>query len=88
MTSAEAIAVAAAARSHEATTVAEGQPFAAGAEVTVAASDYAHDEIVGTVVGLDDDEVVIARDDSRAGRVHVHFPRIGFHVKEVKKEKA
>jgi hypothetical protein len=54
--------------------------------VTVVASDYAHDEIVGAVVGLDDDEVVIARDDARAGRVHVHFPRIGFHIKALKKE--
>ena len=88
MTSAEAIAVASGARGHAAATVAGGQPFAAGAEVTVAASDYAHDEIAGTIVGLDDDEVVIARDDARAGRVHVHFPRIGFHVKAVKKENA
>ena len=88
MASGEAIAVAAHARSHAPTAVAEGQPFAVGAEITVAASDYAHDEIVGTVVGLDDDEVVIARDDARAGRVHVHFPRIGFHVKAVKKENA
>jgi len=68
--------------------VADGQPFAAGAEVTVVASDYAHDEIVGAVVGLDDDEVVIARTDARAGRVHVHFPRIGFHIKALKKENA
>ena len=86
MTSEEAIAVAASARGHAATVVAEGQPFAGGTEVTVVASDYAHDEIVGAVVGLDDDEVVIARDDARAGRVHVHFPRIGFHIKALKKE--
>ena len=88
MTSEEAIAVAAGARGHAATGIAEGQPFAAGAEVTVVASDYAHDEIVGTVVGIDDGEVVIARDDARAGRVHVHFPRIGFHIKALKKENA
>jgi len=66
--------------------MAEGQPFNRGTEVTVVASDYAHDEIVGAVVGLDDGEVVIARDDARAGRVHVHFPRIGFHIKALKKE--
>ena len=86
MTSEEAIAVAAGARGHAPTRVADGQPFAAGSEVTVAASDYAHDEIAGRVVGLDDDEVVIAREDARAGSVHVHFPRIGFHVKALKKE--
>jgi hypothetical protein len=44
------------------------------------------DEIAGALVGLDADEVVVARDDARAGRVHVHFPRIGFHVKAAKKE--
>ena len=30
----------------------------------------------------------LARDDARAGRVHVHFPRIGFHIKAAKKELA
>ena len=84
MASDAAIAVAASARGHAPAAVAAGQPFAAGADVSVVASDYAHDEIVGTVVGLDDDEVVIARDDARAGRVHVHFPRIGFHIKAKK----
>ena len=57
------------------------QAFAAGDAVRIAAADYAHDEILGTVVGLDHDEVVIERRDARAGTVHVHFPRIGFHVK-------
>jgi glutathione S-transferase len=88
MASDEAIAVAARARDHAPAAVGPDQPFAAGAEVTVAASDYAHDEIVGAVVGLDDEEIVIARDDARAGRVHVHFPRIGFHVRALRKENA
>ncbi len=86
MGSDEAIQVAASAHAHAPAAVAAGQPFQAGADVTVAAADYAHDEIAGSIVGLDDNEVVIARDDSRAGRVHVHFPRIGFHLKPVKKE--
>jgi glutathione S-transferase len=82
-----AIAIVAGAAGHAPTSVAEGQPFAAGDQVTVAAADYAHDEIAGSIVGLDADEVVIARSDERAGRVHVHFPRIGFHVKAIKKDK-
>lgn len=86
MGSDEAIATAASARSHAPAAVAAGQPFAAGAEVSIAAADYAHDDVVGTIVGLDDAEAVIARDDPRAGRVHVHFPRIGFHIKATKKE--
>jgi len=88
MGSGEAIEIAASAQDHAPTAVADGQGFAAGAEVTVTAADYAHDEIVGSVVGLDDDEIVLARDDPRAGRVHVHFPRIGFHAKAVKKDTA
>jgi glutathione S-transferase len=51
------------------------------AEVTVMPTDYAHDAVAGRLVGLGRDHVVIARDDPRAGRVHVHFPRIGFQIK-------
>ena len=86
MESADAIALAAGATGHAAASVSVGASFAAGDPVTVTASDYAHDEIAGALVGLDADEVVIARDDLRAGRVHVHFPRIGFHVKAARKE--
>ncbi len=88
MESADAIALAAGTHSHAATSVSEGAGFSHGAAVAVSASDYAHDEIAGTLVGLDGDEVVVARDAARAGRVHVHFPRIGFHVKAAKKELA
>ena len=89
MGSAEAIALAAGTKSHAADIGdAEGTGFSPGDAVTVTASDYAHDEIAGALVGLDADEVVVARDDPRAGRVHVHFPRIGFHLKAAKKELA
>ena len=86
MASAEAIALAAATRTHAPVSVVAGAGFAAGADVTVIAADYAHDEIAGTIVGIDGDEVVIARDDARAGRVHVHFPRLGFHVRAAKRD--
>jgi glutathione S-transferase len=88
MESADAIALAAGTKRHAETSVREGAGFSPGDAVTVSASDYAHDEIAGSLVGLDGEEVVIARDDARAGRVHVHFPRIGFHVKAAKKELA
>jgi glutathione S-transferase len=51
-----------------------------GRSVTVAATDYGVDPVAGTLVWQDPEETVIARDDARAGRVHVHFPRIGFRV--------
>jgi glutathione S-transferase len=88
MSSDEALAIASRSTGHAPTAVAPGQPFAAGDAVRIAAADYAHDEICGTVVGLDDDEVVIERVDPRAGTVHVHFPRIGFHIKAQQKDTA
>ncbi len=79
--SGEAIAIAAAAAPTAAVHFSPDAAFEPGTEVGVVPIDYAHDEVVGALVGLDADEVVVARDDDRAGRVHVHFPRIGFQVK-------
>ena len=59
------------------------EAFGAGTEVSVTPTDYAHDPVEGRLVGLDDVEVVIAREDPRAGHVQVHFPRIGYQVKAV-----
>jgi glutathione S-transferase len=80
MTSAEALEVAAGAGGFAPTQVAEGSPLPAGAAVTVSATDYASDLVEGELVGLQPDEIVIARSDPRAGRVHVHFSRIGYQL--------
>ncbi|KAI1691953.1 hypothetical protein Ddc_23940 [Ditylenchus destructor] len=34
------------------------------------------------LVGLSNDTVTLARDDERAGRVHVHFPRIRYVLRK------
>ena len=81
MTSAEAIAVAATG-SHAALTFEAEAGLEEGDEVTVTPTDYAHDAVAGGLVGLGADEVVIARRDARAGRLHVHFPRINFQIKK------
>lgn len=81
LTSLDAIAIAAAAAGHAATSIDAGQGFAAGDAVTVTPTDYAHDPVAGRLVGLLQDEVVVERTDDRAGTVHVHFPRLGFQVK-------
>ena len=81
MTSAQAIEVAAKANVHAPVAFAAEPGLESGASVTVTPSDYAHDPVVGKLVGLSTDEVVIERDDPRAGRVRVHFPRIGFQIK-------
>lgn len=79
MDASEAIAVAAAG-GHAEVHVAEGSPFQPGDAVTVCATDYASDLVEGRLVGLQRDEIVIARDDQRAGHVQVHFPRIGYQL--------
>ena len=81
MSGGDAIALARATETFAACGVADGSAIAVGAAVRVVPSDYAHDEVAGTLVGLDAEEVVLERVDARAGTVHVHFPRVGFHVK-------
>jgi hypothetical protein len=51
----------------------------------VNALDYAADPVAGRLVGLSGDEVVLERQDERAGIVHVHFPRIGYQIKMEKR---
>ena len=80
MDSADALALAAAS-TPAVQQVMPGQGFEAGQRVSVAATDYGTEPSIGTMVGLADDEVVIARSDPRAGSVHVHFPRLGFQIK-------
>jgi len=82
MTGEQALAVARAAPSHAPTAVQPGLGFEAGQAVSVTPTDYGMDPVAGTLVGLSADEVVLARDDERAGRVHVHFPRRGFQIQQ------
>lgn len=54
-----------------------------GMAVTVSAVDYGCDPVAGTLVHEAGEEIIIAREDERAGLVHVHFPRIGFRIEAV-----
>lgn len=83
MTSADAVALAAASREHEPASVLPGLGFEPGQPVSVTATDYGRDPVEGTLVGLTADEVAIRRTDERAGTLHVHFPREGFQIKEL-----
>ncbi|MCK9284709.1 MAG: glutathione S-transferase family protein [Rhodocyclaceae bacterium] len=51
-----------------------------GDPVTVAATDYGVDPTSGRLVTATRSSVVVAREDARAGKVHVHFPRMGFRI--------
>jgi glutathione S-transferase len=82
LSSAEAVAVAASAVDHAPTDLGDGLGFQAGQAITVSATDYGSDPVAGTLVGLSADEAVLRRTDTRAGTVHVHFPRFGFQIKK------
>jgi glutathione S-transferase len=51
-----------------------------GDRVTVTPNDTGRDPVEGTLVALSAQEIVIARDGPMLGRLHVHFPRVGFVV--------
>ena len=85
LSSSDAIAVAAAAaaaNTYAPVAVAADHGFETGQAVSVAATDYGSDPVTGSLVGLTADEVVLRRQDARAGTVHVHFPRFGFQIKK------
>jgi glutathione S-transferase len=84
LASADAIAIAAATRTFAAVSVEAGLGFAAGEPVLVSATDYGADPVPGTLVGLSRDSVTLAREDERAGRLQVHFPRLGFQIRKEK----
>jgi glutathione S-transferase len=72
---------------HEATPLASGgigaetHSLAIGDEVVVAATDTGTDPIDGDLYAATRDRISITREDARAGRVVVHFPRLGFELR-------
>ncbi|MDE3738518.1 glutathione S-transferase family protein [Metapseudomonas resinovorans] len=54
--------------------------FAPGQKVAVAATDYGVDPVEGELVFVGREEIILRRQDERAGVVHVHFPRLGFRI--------
>ena len=76
------LAIAAATNEHAPVQVEPGLGFEAGQAVTVAATDYGSEAVSGTLVGLTNQRVTLARQDPRTGTVHVHFPRSGFQVQK------
>lgn len=86
LTSTEAIAIAAAAEPAPLPQEAfqDDHGIALGSRVTVAAQSFGTETTEGTLMAATRTHVTLARTDERAGRLHVHFPRIGYVLKEVK----
>lgn len=78
----EALAVSQRADAHWQPTAAwqDATGFAAGQELSVRAADYGRDPVQGRLAFADDGELVLQRQDARAGTVFVHFPRRGYEV--------
>ncbi|HXA37001.1 MAG TPA: glutathione S-transferase family protein [Steroidobacteraceae bacterium] len=55
----------------------------AGEKVVIAATDTGIDPIEGELYGETRERISIARTDRRAGRVVVHFPRLGFELRRL-----
>ncbi|RMU64146.1 hypothetical protein ALP29_201064 [Pseudomonas syringae pv. avii] len=56
--------------------------FNAGDKVAIAAVDYGVEAVEGELVFTGREELILRREDNRAGVVHVHFPRLGFRVEK------
>ena len=85
-TSAEAIAVAAAAQPVSVAQDAfqDDHGIALGSRVTVAAEAFGTEPTEGVLRAATRTRYTLERADERVGKVHVHFPRIGFVLKEVR----
>ncbi|SEJ17400.1 glutathione S-transferase family protein [Pseudomonas sp. NFR16] len=55
--------------------------FEVGQQVSVSAVDYGVNPVQGELVFNGREEIILCREDERAGDVHVHFPRYGFQIK-------
>ncbi|MBD9482255.1 glutathione S-transferase family protein [Pseudomonas sp. PDM14] len=58
----------------------EPNGFQAGQQVKIAATDYGVDPVQGELLFAGSEELILRREDERAGTVHVHFPRLGFRI--------
>ncbi|PLW68039.1 glutathione S-transferase family protein [Pseudohalioglobus lutimaris] len=57
--------------------VSAGQGWSAGQQVSIRTESPDPATVEGTLIGLNDERISIAREDPQAGAVHVHFPRMG-----------
>ncbi len=54
--------------------------FVSGQSVAISAIDYGVEAVEGELLFAGAEELILRREDDRAGVVHVHFPRLGFRI--------
>jgi glutathione S-transferase len=86
LTSTEAIAIAAAAQPAPLTddTFQDDHGIALGSRVTINAETFGQEPTEGILRAATRTRYTLERTDERAGLLHVHFPRIGFVLREVR----
>ncbi|MDP2072918.1 glutathione S-transferase family protein [Hydrogenophaga sp.] len=86
LTSTEAIAIAAAAQPapHTDDTFQDDHGIALGSRVTISAETFGQEPTEGILRAATRTRYTLERTDERAGLLHVHFPRIGFVLREVR----
>jgi glutathione S-transferase len=57
--------------------------FKAGQKVAVQPEGYPQESVAGELVYLDEKKIVIARQSSACGLLHVHFPRMDYEIRAV-----
>jgi glutathione S-transferase len=57
--------------------------FEAGQKVSVQPEGYPQESVVGELVYLDEQKIVIARQSSACGLLHLHFPRMDYEIRAV-----
>lgn len=72
----------AAPRLKPASTAGDLRDFQPGDRVAIAPDDYAKDWVEGDLVIANSERVIIARQDERADNLHVHFPRVGYVLRQ------
>lgn len=83
MSAAEALSIAAAAqpaKSRASKPFAEDPPL--GSFVRIRADDYGRDPVEGELVLIDADEIALHRSDPELGDIVVHFPRLGYDLRQ------
>ncbi|AOF88174.1 hypothetical protein BSY239_1684 [Hydrogenophaga sp. RAC07] len=86
LTATEAIAIAAAAQPapHADDTFQDDHGIALGSRVTISAETFGQEPTEGILRAATRTRYTLERTDERAGLLHVHFPRIGFVLREVR----
>ncbi len=80
LTAAEALAIALEAEPAAPASSDGPEEFPPGLRVRVATEDFALDPVEGEIVRSTPTELSLRREDPKTGRIHVHFPRLGYEV--------